>query len=148
MNADEMLARLSRPLSPWRRVAAAVAAIGGGTGAAAIGVLWITEPQLPARTQVAFAGLVAIGLAWAGYGIWALTRRTPLFARDRVVAGWLAVGATTLLAVFTAAVAVARQRGWALPAVALALLLLAAVNLVRARAVRSELLRRKHELGG
>ena len=75
-----------------------VALVGGLTAAAVIGVLWITEPALPPRTQVAFGGLVLIGLAWAGYGSWALTRRTPLFALDRVIAAWLSVAATNLLA--------------------------------------------------
>ncbi|GHJ47794.1 hypothetical protein Cs7R123_51360 [Catellatospora sp. TT07R-123] len=149
MNAEEMLARLERPLSPWRRVATAAAAIGGCAGAAAIGVLWATEPDLPVRTQVAFAALVAVGLAWAGYGVWALTRRTPLFARDRVVAGWLALGATVLLTGLVVAVTVARRPAQPLLlALVLALLALAVVNLVRARAARSALLRRKHELGG
>ncbi|MBV1856605.1 hypothetical protein [Catellatospora tritici] len=148
MNADEMLARLSRPLSPWRRLATAVAAIGGCTGAAVIGVLWATEPDLPARTQVAFAGLIAVGLAWAGYGVWALTRRTPLFARDRVVAGWLAVGATALLTVLATAVGVLRQRGWPLLILSLTLLVLALVNLRRAQTARDALLRRKRELDG
>jgi hypothetical protein len=41
------------------------------------------------------AGLVLIGLGWEGYGAGALTRPTPLFALDRMIAAWLAVAATS-----------------------------------------------------
>jgi hypothetical protein len=40
-----------------------------------------------------------IGLSWAGLAIWALGRRRPLFARDRVIAGAMAVTFTSLFVV-------------------------------------------------
>ncbi|MEU8076841.1 hypothetical protein AB0B31_15490 [Catellatospora citrea] len=149
MNADELISRLSGPLSLRRRVLTVVALLGGLLGAAFVGVLWLTEPALPGRTQLAFGVLVLIGLGWAGYGGWVLSRRTPLFALDRVVAGWLALAASGLLAGLTVLVAV--TRGGVSPvayAVVVLLVAIAAGILLRARALRAALLRRKRELGG
>ncbi|GAB4048549.1 hypothetical protein [Catellatospora paridis] len=149
MNADELISRLSGPLSLRRRVLTVVALLGGLLGAAFVLLLWLTEPALPGRTQLAFGVLVLIGLGWAGYGGWVLSRRTPLFALDRVIAGWLALAATGLLAGLTVLVAV--TRGGVHPvayAVVVVLVVVAAGILVRARALRGALLRRKRELGG
>lgn len=52
--------------------------------------LLLTEPQLPIRTRIAFAALVAIGLAWSGFFGWVLARRRVLYAAHRVIAGRLA----------------------------------------------------------
>ncbi|WP_239513818.1 hypothetical protein [Streptosporangium sp. 'caverna'] len=150
MNPDDMIGRLSGPLSLRSRIGNVVALLGGLGGALFTGLLWATEPALPGRTHLAFGVLVALGLAWAGYGTWALTRRTPLFALDRVIAAWLAVTATGLLTAGTVAIAVARGT-WVSAAgilVAVTLGAVALVILVRARAARAALLRRKRELGG
>jgi hypothetical protein len=114
-----------------------------------VGLLWVTEPGLPPRTEVAFGAFVVIGLAWAAYGAWALTRRTPLFAPDQVIASWLAVAATCLLTVTVLIITTLRHRlEPAAFGVVAVLLPLAIVNLVRARARRIALLHRKRELGG
>jgi hypothetical protein len=34
---------------------------------------------------------MAIGSDWAASGGWAVTRRAPLVARDRVIAGWMGI---------------------------------------------------------
>jgi hypothetical protein len=93
MTPEEMLARLEAPLSLRRRLGHLAVLLAGLGGAVLVGALWATEPALPAPTAAAFALLTAVGLGWAGYGGWALTRRTPLFARDRVVAAWIALAA-------------------------------------------------------
>jgi hypothetical protein len=149
MTPEEMLARLAGPLSLRRRVAAVVALCGGAAGAALVGLLWATEPGLPARTSTAFAVLVLIGLAWAGFGAWALVRRGPLFALDRVVAAWIALGATGLFAVGAVVVTMSRPGlGLAAGATSLVLLAAAGLNLHRAWTHRAHLLRRRRELGG
>jgi hypothetical protein len=61
--------------------------------------LWLTEPVLPARTQAAFGVMSLIGFAWSVFALWALSARRPLFARDRLIAGRMAV---TFAAVFVA----------------------------------------------
>lgn len=149
MSPEEMIARLEAPLSRRRRIGYVVLALAGLTGAGLIGVLWATEPALPTRTAVAFGVLVSIGLGWAAYGGWALTRRTPLFALDRVVAAWLAAVATGLFTAGSLAIAMARDRV-SVPLVGLTLVLwtVAVLNLARARSRRAELLRRRRELGG
>ncbi|GAA2480343.1 hypothetical protein [Winogradskya humida] len=87
-----------------RRVALVAVGLAGLCAAVFLGLLWATEPvALPWRTRIAFAVMVLIGLAWAGFAAWALLRR-PLFALDRVIAGWLATAFSTLTAVASTAV--------------------------------------------
>ena len=61
--------------------------------------LWVTESTLPVRTQFAFAVMSAIGASWMTLAGWALRARRPLFARDRVIAGGMAVTFSTLFLV-------------------------------------------------
>jgi len=61
--------------------------------------LWSTEPSLPLRTQAAFGVMTCIGASWCALAVWALRTRRPLFARDRVIAGGMAVTFTSLFAI-------------------------------------------------
>ncbi|MEW1586826.1 hypothetical protein AB0283_15435 [Micromonospora vinacea] len=149
MTPEEVLARLDAPLSLRKRVGYLAVAFAGLTGSALIGLLWATEPGLPTRTNVAFAVLVAIGLCWAAFGGWAVTRRTPLFARDRVVAGWLGVGAWLVFSVGVLIISLVRQEFEPLLlGVVLVLGVVAAVHLRAARQARAVLLRRRNALAG
>jgi hypothetical protein len=58
--------------------------------------LWLTEAVLPLRTQLAFGVMSVIGASWVAFSTWALATRRPLFARDRVIAGRMAVAFTAL----------------------------------------------------
>lgn len=55
--------------------------------AAIVASLLITETDLPLRTGVAFAVMLAIALAWVGYALRVLSRRLPVLANREVVAG-------------------------------------------------------------
>ncbi|RAY14931.1 transmembrane transport protein [Actinomadura craniellae] len=124
--------------------------LAGAAGAVLIASLWATEPGgLPPRTHLAFAALTAVGLGWAGFAGWALTRRGPLYARDRVIAARLALGFAAGTAAGT--VTIAAQRGDAtavLTALAAGLVLVAAaaLALLHARARRTALLRLRDDL--
>ncbi|MCM4079940.1 hypothetical protein [Paractinoplanes hotanensis] len=144
MTPEDLLGRLDARLSFRRRIAYAAVAFAGLAGSALIGVLWATEPHLPPRTQVAFGVLVVIGAAWAVFGGWAVTRRMPLFARDRVVAGWLGLAAWTVFAVGAAVVA-PTVPSW-LIVIVCTLGVTAAANLALALRARATLLRRRAEL--
>jgi len=149
MNPEDMISKMSGHTSRFRRIANVVALLAGLTEAAFVSLLWATEPGLPPRTKLAFAAFIVIGLAWAAYGAWALTRRTPMFALDRVIAAWIAVGAIGLLTVTTILVTTLRHRVEPALFITVALLsTLALINLGKARARRSALVRRKRELGG
>lgn len=66
---------------------------------AVIASLWLTEAALPARTQWAFGVMSAIGASWVVLAFWALRARRPLFARDRVIAGGMAVTFTSMFVI-------------------------------------------------
>jgi len=147
MTPDEVLARLDAPLSLRRRVGYVILAFAGLTGSALISLLWATEPGLPLRTKVAFAILIANGMGWTAFGGWVVTRRTPLFARDRVVAGWLGVGAWLAFALGALAITLPRHGiNLSLLGIMVTLGVLAAVNLQTARRARVTLVRRRTEL--
>ncbi|MEU9221465.1 transmembrane transport protein [Streptomyces sp. NPDC048376] len=133
--------------SRLRHVAVGLA---GGCGAAMIAVLWATEPRaLPPRTQVVFAGLIAIGLAWTVFAGWVLRRRRPLFARDRVLSARIALAATMVTAVVGVALAAVRGSTDDLVAVATGGVVLTAgavLALLRARHRRRALLRLRDAL--
>ncbi|MFI6297960.1 hypothetical protein ACIBEJ_40660 [Nonomuraea sp. NPDC050790] len=143
---DDIIAKLSPVLSPWRRFGGLAALLAGLGGAVALGSLWLTEPgQLPDRLHLGFALLLALCLAWAGYGGWVLTRRAPMFALDRVVAGWLSVAASAMTAVLLAVLAALRDTP-VLFAVGPLLVAVAGVVTFLAHRRRDALLRRKAEL--
>lgn len=150
LSSQEIIERLGLSLSPWRRVRAVAALPAGLTGLVFVAALWWSEPgPLPGRTHGAFALFTVFCLAWAGHGAWMLTRRVPLFATDRVIAAWIALGACLVTAVGVAFIAVQRGTGLAAALVVGGVLVAASlVLLVRAHARRAELLRRMRELTG
>ncbi|WP_328470593.1 hypothetical protein OHA21_04960 [Actinoplanes sp. NBC_00393] len=131
-----------RTMSLRRRVVLFTAGLAATAGTVLLLQLWLTEPgPLPARTHAAFAALTLINMTWAGYAAWALTRM-PLFARDRVIGGWLATVFSALTAVVALIVAAMRPSApaFTVAAAALVCVALAILTLRRARARRSELL--------
>lgn len=142
-------AQIMRGLSLPRTIGRVAAGIAGLALAGVIGVLWATEPtEPPPRTHVAFAVLVAIGLAWAGLSVVTIARR-PMFALDRVLAGWLAVASSAVLT--PGLIMLALSRGSAVAAVAgagvgLCALAGAVTLLSRARSYHRRLAARHQEL--
>jgi hypothetical protein len=117
--------------------------------ATAIGSLWATEPSLPRRTQVAFALIVIIAVAWAVFSGWVLARRRVLFGADRVLAAKMGLAFSMLGTVGMGALGYwgGLGRGAYLGALGQALLCcLAAVLLIRARRHVEALSRRRWEL--
>lgn len=88
--------RIARELSQGSRTSMVLMLIAASLATATVTSLWLSEESLPMRTQAAFAMLSAIGLGWSTFFAWVLTRRRPLFAWHRVVAGRMAVAATSL----------------------------------------------------
>lgn len=111
-------------------------------------MLWVTERGLPGRAQWAFAVMSAIGISWIGLATWALTTSRPLAARDRVIAGWMAVAFTSVFLVGMVLVALIARDTGGLGAVAmgLALLWFAVRTLRRAQRRFAELAARRAEL--
>jgi hypothetical protein len=110
--------------------------------------LWLTEAALPLRTQGAFGVMSLIGASWTAFCAWALATRRPLFARDRVIAGRMAVAFTALfLAGAIVAVIVANNTAaYAVLFTGAAMLALAIRVLLGARRRFEELLARRAQL--
>lgn len=110
--------------------------------------LWLTEPDLPLRTRAVFGVLTTIGAGWSGYAAWVLTERRALFARQRVVAGWLAVSFTSVFTIgaFGIGVAANARAGFAAGGLGLVLFAAGALLLLRARRRLAALTERKCQL--
>jgi hypothetical protein len=112
--------------------------LGASMMTAVIAALWLTEPALPLRTQLAFAAMTVIGLSWVVFAMWALRRRRPLFAPQAIVAGRMALTFTSVFVL--GALGVAATAGGRAPYAAAAagvLMMMAAAALLR-RAHRRE----------
>lgn len=148
---DEVLALLDAELSRRARLGYLAVMLAGLVVTGLVAALWATEPGLPLRTHLSFAGIVLLGTGWVAVAGYVLTRRRPLYAADRVLATGMAVTATSAGGV--GVTVVAGLRGGALAAATAAvpaamLLGIAAVLHVRARARRRALLARRRELTG
>lgn len=88
--------RVALELSQGSRPQTLLLLLGSTMATALVAALWLTEKGLPPRTQVAFGLLTALGLTWSCFFGWVLTRRQLLFAYHRVLAGRLAMVASSL----------------------------------------------------
>lgn len=122
------LERLARTELSFRaRLAYVLLVLVASTMTIAIVSLWLTEPSLPVRTYAAFGMLTTIGAVWVAYGAWVLRARRVMLARQRVVAGRLAVtftGAFTMACVLLAATT-SVAASWPAAAMGLVLLIVA-----------------------
>ncbi|WNV84692.1 hypothetical protein [Umezawaea sp. Da 62-37] len=143
--------QITRGLSLPRRIGYVLVGLAGLTAASVIGQLWATEPTaLPARTQLAFAAMITIGLTWAGFGAYTVIRR-PLFAVDRIIAAALALTFSTLMTAGTVVLALTRDSTAGVltaSAIGLVLIVAACTMLLRARTYRAALLARRRDLEG
>jgi hypothetical protein len=121
-------------LSPRSRIAHGALLLAAAAMTTVIVSLGLTEPNPPLRTSIAFAVLATIGAGWAGYAIWVLTQRRVLFARQRVVAGWLAVTFTSVFTVGAFSIGIAADMPAGMMSGVLGLVLVTASGLLLARA--------------
>ena len=142
------LERIARTeLSRGARVGYALLAFVASAMTIVVVSLWLTEPSLPLRTQIAFAAMTFIGLSWIAFSVWALRTRRVMIARHRMVAGRMAVAFTGLFAVGCLALVLAGYPG-AVPALGMSLvqLLVAVVLWWRAATAHAALLARRATL--
>lgn len=150
LDADEILRRLRPEMSAWSRLGYLYLLLVGLGGGGMIGLLWATEPgPLPLRLHLAFGGMILAGLTWAAFAGWVISARRPLFARERVIAGWIAL--VFSLAATLSGVVVGLGRGTeatlaTTAGVGSVLVAAASWLLLRARRWRRQLLERVQEL--
>ena len=115
---------------------------------AIIASLWLTEPALPLRTHLAFGAMCVIGASWSVLSLWALRARRPLFARDRVIAGGMAVAFTSVFVIggFAAAVIAGNAASYAVLTTGAVMLVIAMKLFADARRRFAELLARRQQL--
>ncbi len=132
----EMQQRLAVELSTRARVVLTLLFLVDLAVGIVVLALWLTEPSLPLRTQVAFGLLLAGASTWALYFGWTLSRRKVLLARQRVISGWIAFVFTGLLTAGCAALAIAQPdaRNLALTAAAMGATFCVAAGLLLQRA--------------
>ena len=143
------LERLTRTeLSRAARLGHVLLALAASALTIVIVSLWLTEPALPLRTQIAFAAMTAIGLGWTAFSLWVLNTRRVMLARHRMVAGRLAVAFSGVFATGCLALLVTGQSAAARPALVMGLALLALAIFVwrRASTTHARLLDRRAEL--
>ena len=97
--------------------------------------LLLTEPALPLRTSFAFVGLAAIGGSWTLFAVWVLSRRRILLGWHRVVAGRIAVIASTVFVAGSAMTGAMTgwSAAWAAAGLGAVMLVVATALLRRAR---------------
>jgi hypothetical protein len=125
---------LDKELSQASRLGYVALMLASLTMTVVVSSLWLTEPVLATRTQVAFALMIGIGLSWTAFAVWVLTTRRVLFGRDSVVAGRLAVTftATFVVGAVTLGYMMGGTAPYAAAAMGLGLLAGAVALLVRA----------------
>lgn len=146
----EIQARLRTELSMRTRLVYTLLLLFDLAVGCAVTSLWWTEPDLPARTHIAFAGIVLGTLVWAVYFTWTLTRRKVLFARHRLVACSIAVTFTGLFSagalILAALVPTLRETGLAASALGGVLLIVASFLLRGALVRHRAMLERSRQL--
>lgn len=143
------LQRLTRSeLSTRARAAHVLLALAASALTVVVISLWLTEPELPPRTALAFGVLACIGAGWVAFSLWVLTSKRMMLARHRVVAGRLAVIFTGVFASGCVTLAFGSAVPAARPAAALGGLLLcvALVLWQRAKTTQSKLILRRDAL--
>lgn len=133
--APSLAALADRELSVKARAGHVALLLGALTMAIVIGSLWLTEPALPLRTQVAFGAMTLIGLCWSLYAGWVLRSRRVLLAFQEVVASRLAVAfcSAALAGALALAIGEGMRAAWSAAAMFALLLLVAGAMLARAR---------------
>jgi glucan phosphoethanolaminetransferase (alkaline phosphatase superfamily) len=113
-----------------------------------IAALLVTEPVLAPHTQIAFAVMIGIGLSWAAFAAWVLTRRRVLLAGHKIVAGRMAVTFTSVFVIGSVAVryATGNPRAFIAAASGMVMLTAAVIMLVRAHRTFARLNERRNAL--
>ncbi|HWM88838.1 MAG TPA: hypothetical protein VNO33_23465 [Kofleriaceae bacterium] len=146
----EALRRLTvKTLALRPRLAYTALLLAGVIASGVVLSLLLGEPSLPWRTRIAFAVMAGIGLSWAAFAAWVLTRRRIALGWHRVIAARMAVAFSSVFALAIVAVALwtpAQARALHALWVGVPLLAVACLELVRARRQHDRLVRRRQEL--
>lgn len=91
IDVDDIRAKVASELSLRARISYVMLLTASLLMASGLAALSLTEIDLPGRTQMAFVGLILIGLSWAAFAAWVLARRRVLLTGHRVLATRMAL---------------------------------------------------------
>ena len=95
---DDLLALADTELSLAARLGQLTLLLAFVTMIGVVGFLGVSEASLPSRVRMLFGAIIGIGAVGAAVALRTLTSRGALLARQRVVAGQVAVGLSALVA--------------------------------------------------
>jgi len=147
LSIEDMQKQMARELSLPARLGHTALLVVSASASALTASLWLTEPSLPVRTHVAFAAIVAVGLAWTAFAWWVLANRRVMLANQRVIAARMALAFTALFLI--GAVVLRSRLGTGAIVTSAALFAVASINSIVAhrRFTRLADLRRSLERG-
>ena len=96
---DSLLALVETELSFGSRLVIASVVAAAAMATVAVGIKAVITPALPLTGRVAFALIAALGVLAMVVGLQALNRRGSLLARQRVIAGRIAVASAAIVMV-------------------------------------------------
>lgn len=148
LSAGEARQRIAAELSLGSRLGYILLLLVAIPVAGVILALLLTEPALPLRTRVSFVVLVVIGVSWAAFAAWVLSRRRVLLGHHRILAGRMAVAFSLVFLAGALIVSAIRpfDASRAAVGVAVAMVIAAAALLVRAHVIARRLTRRRDEI--
>src|SRR5262245_26102062 len=95
---DYLLAMVESELSQSARLGRIALLVAAAMATVAVGLLGGTNPSLPSSARGVFVMIAALGLLSAVFGLRTLSHRGALLARQRVVAGRVAVALSAVVA--------------------------------------------------
>jgi hypothetical protein len=96
MTPEEIQTLVRGQLSGRSKILHAALLVAATAMAIVVTSIWITEPVLPVRTHVAFAGLVLIALGWITHAIWVLTHTAILLVPHQAQAARLSMASSVV----------------------------------------------------
>jgi len=106
---DDLLALVDTELSAGSRLVLVSLLVASAMATVAVGIKGLTTPALPLAGRIAFAMISALGVLSIVLGLRTLSRRGALLARQRVIAGRIAVASAAIVVLASSLIAWAKN---------------------------------------
>jgi hypothetical protein len=106
---DDLLALVDTELSAGSRLVLVSLLVASAMATVAVGIKGLTTPALPLAGRIEFAMISALGVLSIVLGLRTLSRRGALLARQRVIAGRIAVASAAIVVLASSLIAWAKN---------------------------------------